>query len=205
MDDATREWADRTGEFSPRYYAHRGTDDVSELLADRLAEHVGRDARILELGCSVGRHLAHLHDRGFERLEGLEINEDARDVMEEHYPELAAAGEFHYEAIQDAVPEFETDAFDAIYSVETLQHVPPEDAWVYEELARVAADVVLTVEIESPGPDVEPTEPGVNYVDDEVPLYYRDWQSVFEDVGCEQLEVREPGRDVVRVFETPEA
>ncbi|WP_435179045.1 methyltransferase domain-containing protein [Halorussus sp. AFM4] len=154
-DEVRRRWADRSGAYSPRYYAYYGPDETSDLLAELLDSYVGPDATVLELGCSSGRHLAHLRDRGYEDLHGVEINAEAFDVMADAYPELAATGTFHHAAIEEVVGEFEDGRFDAVFSVETLQHVHPDSAAVFGELARITDDLLVTVENEDR--DGEPT------------------------------------------------
>jgi SAM-dependent methyltransferase len=99
-DEVRRQWAERSGEYSPDYYAHYGPDESSERVRERLDRAGGPDASVLELGCSSGRHLAHLHAHGYRDLHGIEINESAFDVMERAYPELAETGSFHADAIQ---------------------------------------------------------------------------------------------------------
>ncbi|QLH84095.1 class I SAM-dependent methyltransferase [Halosimplex pelagicum] len=202
--DVRREWADRTGEYSPAYYAHYGPDETSESVRELLRDRVGRDAAVLELGCSSGRHLSHLFDDGFTDLHGVELNPDAFDVMAEQYPDLFEAGTFHADAIEDVVGDFDDDAFDAVYSVETLQHVHPDAEWVFDEIARVTGDALVTAEIEDDAADAEREErdedPDVNYVRDEFPLYYRDWGEIFGDLGFEQIERRTVKRDIVRAF-----
>ncbi|QLH79101.1 class I SAM-dependent methyltransferase [Halosimplex rubrum] len=202
--DVRRQWADRTGEYSPAYYAHYGPDETSESVREILRDRVGRDAAVLELGCSSGRHLSHLFDDGFTELSGVELNEDAFDVMAEHYPDLWEAGTFHADAIEDVVGDFDDGAFDAVYSVETLQHVHPDAEWVFEEIARITDDTLVTAEIEDDAADAEREEreddPDVNFVRDEFPLYYRDWSEVFGDLGFEQVERRDVKRDTIRAF-----
>lgn len=192
-----RAWAERSGEYSPDYYAYYGPNETSELLGDVLEFHVGRDACVLELGCSSGRHLAHLHERDFEDLAGIEINPDAVKVMAQTYPELYEAATVHRAAFQDTLPEFEDDEFDVAFSVETLQHVHPDDEWVFEELARIAG-IVVTVENE------DASEGDVTYVNDDLPLYHRNWHAIFGDLGFLEVATHDLGRDTLRVFEPRE-
>ena len=189
-------WAGRSGEFSPAYYAHLGANATSERLAEICASVVPADARILELGCSAGRHLAHLHEEGFSNLAGIDINDESFEAMADQYPELAATGTFHTGAIEEILPEFPDDAFDVVYSVETLQHVPPENIGVFEEIARVTADLLITVENEGGDSGEEMT-----YVNDDFPLYYRNWEGIFTDLGLVQLSSESTKRDTLRVFE----
>jgi cyclopropane fatty-acyl-phospholipid synthase-like methyltransferase len=195
--DVRDEWADRSGEYSPAYYAYYGPDETSEWVRERLAARLDPADPVMEVGCSSGRHLAHLHDHGFERLVGVELNPEAFDVMADTYPDLHDAGTFHEAAIEDVVGEFETDQFGATISVETLQHVHPDATWVFEELARVTADLLVVVENE--GDEAG----GVNYVHDDVPLFYRDWATVFGDLGWE-VAARDHGERDTRLALRPE-
>jgi SAM-dependent methyltransferase len=194
--DAVRDaWHERSGEFSPAYYAHYGPNETSELVFDRLAG-LDRDAAVLELGCGSGRHLAHLRERGFRDLAGVEINDDARAVIREHYPDLARTGTFHFDAIEAVLPGLGTDAVDAVFAVETLQHIHPDDEWVFAEVARIAADTVVTAEIETRADDGDATA----MIDDGLPLYYRDWGSIFTGLGLVETDAATADRDVVRTF-----
>lgn len=210
-------WAGRTGAYSPAYYAHHGPDERSEAVLDVLDRHVGREASVLEVGCSSGRHLTHLREHGYEDLTGVELNGDAFDVMAETYPDLAEAGTFHHGAIEEVVDDLATDGFDAVYSVETLQHIHPDAEWVLAELCRVTADLLVTVENEGDAdergdgaaegdddPDTAPTYTGVNYVEDDLPLFYRDWNRVFTGLGFTELEASAGDRDTVRAFRPPD-
>ena len=232
LEETRRQWAERSGEFSPEYYAYYGPDGTSERVLGILDRYLDRDARVLELGCSSGRHLAHLHDHGFTNLSGIDLNADAFEVMAATYPDLAEAVTFYHGAIEDIVGGFEDRRFGAVYSVQTLQHVHPDSARVFEELARITDGLLVTVENEGDrGSGVDggneddresrsgnegehedgnenadrddrarPTGAGVNYVNGEFPLYYRDWGRVFADSDLVEIEVSTEGRDTVRVF-----
>ncbi len=198
--EVRHQWETRSGAYSPEYYAHYGPDGASETVCDVLERFVDPDGPILELGCSSGRHLSYLYDNGFEDLAGIELNGDAFDVMAETYPGLAAAGTFHHAAIEDVVGGFEDGCFDAVYSVETLQHIHPDAEWVFEELARITDGLIVTVENENDGELTGGTDGDMNYVTEDVPLYYRDWNRVFTDLGFAELEATVGDRDTVRVF-----
>lgn len=201
-NDVRRQWAERTGEYSPAYYAYYGPNETSELLRCRLEEVIERDAPVLELGCSAGRHLAHLYEFGFDNLAGIEVNDDAFDVMAANYPDLRAVGEFYPDAIENVVTDFDDNQFKAVYSVETLQHLHPDSEWVFEELSRITDELLITVENEGRHCQAQSNGPDVNYVNDDFPLYYRDWKAIFTDLGFVQLGVRSRRRDTMRTFRT---
>ncbi|MGM0372687.1 MAG: class I SAM-dependent methyltransferase [Halobacteriota archaeon] len=195
--EVRREWRARSGEYSPAYYAYYGPDDKTDAVRAALDQFLaGPEPAILEVGSSSGRHLAGLLEAGYTDLTGVELNPEAKPVMEETYPELASQGTFHFEAIESVVSEFADDAFDVVYSVETLQHVHPDDDWVFEALARIAGDLIVTVENEGSADEGE----SVNYINDEFPLYYRDWGAIFTAFGFEQVKVEVGDRDTIRVF-----
>lgn len=199
-DDVREDWAERSGKFSPGYYAEIGPNEVSETLVEVLAHYLADDGAILEVGCGSGRHLAHLHNHGFENLTGVDINDESFDVMAEASPELADVGTFHTGAIEDLVSAFDDDAFDVVYSVETLQHIHPDDEWVFEEFARITSDLLITAENEGNSPERGRGDTAVSYVDDDFPLYHRNWKQVFSERGFAQL-IHEPtARDTIRVF-----
>jgi 2-polyprenyl-3-methyl-5-hydroxy-6-metoxy-1,4-benzoquinol methylase len=199
-EDVRRDWAERSGDYSPEYYADIGPNEVSDTIADVVAHYATGDASILEVGCGCGRHLERLRRDGLSDLTGIDVNDDAFAVMADHYPTLAETGTFLTASLEEFLADCPDDAFDAVYSVETLQHVHPDDAWVFDEFQRVTADMLVTAENEGNSPDRGRGEGDVSYVNDEFPLYHRDWKSVFTERGFAQL-LREPtSRDTIRVF-----
>ncbi|WP_436930816.1 class I SAM-dependent methyltransferase [Halosimplex halobium] len=204
-EDNRRGWADRSEKYSPEYYAEIGPNEVSETIADAFDYYLDDGAAILEVGCGSGRHLAHLRDRGFENLAGIDINADSFDVMADRYPRLAETGDFRTGAVEDLLPEYDDGAFDAVFSVETLQHIHPDDEWVFAELTRITADLLVTAENEGNSPQRGRGEAEVSRVDDEFPLFHRDWKAVFTDLGCAQLLSEPTSRDTIRVFRVSSA
>jgi SAM-dependent methyltransferase len=199
-DDVRNSWTNRPGEYSPAYYAYYGSNETSTLIRDILTEYLHRDAAVLELGCGSGRHLAHLADHGFETLSGVDINAEAFDVMRENYPTLAADGTFHCGPIEDVIEDFDDGQFDAVYSVETLQHLHPDVEWVFEEVARITDSVLVTTENEGPSHESPSRDTDVNYVDNDTPLYYRDWNRIFTSLGLSEVDAVGGDRDTTRTF-----
>jgi SAM-dependent methyltransferase len=170
------------------------------LVCDILSTYIDRDAAVLELGCSSGRHLAYLAEHGFENLSGVDINAEAFDVMREHYPTLATDGTFHCGPIEEVIEDFDDGQFDAVYSVETLQHLHPDAEWVFEEVARITDNVLVTVENERPIHESSSSDADVNYVDNDTPLYYRDWGHIFTSLGLAEVDAVRGDRDTTRTF-----
>jgi SAM-dependent methyltransferase len=193
------DWADRSGAYSPTYYAELGPNEVTETIGEVLAHYASDDAAICEVGCGSGRHLEHLRRQGFSNLTGIDINDEFFDVMAEYFPRLAETGTFQTASLEEFLPACADDAFDVVYSVETLQHVHPDDAWVFDEFARLTTDLLVTAENEGNGP-TRGRDEDVNYVDGEFPLYYRDWNAVFSERGFAQLLEEGTKRDTIRVF-----
>lgn len=113
----------------------------SEVLA-KLICRVPKDARILEIGCGPGRNLAYLADRGYERLEGVEISRQAIEILHRTYPQLVDIS-VHIGSAERILPTLD-GPYDLIFTMAVLQHVHPESN-VFDEIARLAS-VVLTIE-----------------------------------------------------------
>lgn len=198
-DAIHRAWEAKDGEYSPEYYAYYGSNETSEAIRAVIESADLEAPSVLELGCSSGRHLAFLAANGNRDLAGIDINPEAIGVLRETYPALAEAGTFYVDAIEDRVPAFEAGEFDVVFSVETLQHLPRDDVSVIDAVARITDELLITVERER---ENIPEDVGqkVTYVNDEFPLYYRDWDSIFEDRGFTQVESRDLGRYMLRAF-----
>ncbi|QGN07708.1 class I SAM-dependent methyltransferase [Halorhabdus sp. CBA1104] len=203
-DENRRDWAERSEDYSPEYYAEIGHNEVSETIVEVLEYYAPEDAGVLEVGCGSGRHLDALREAGYRDLAGIDINEESFEVMAKEYPRLADTGTFLSGAMEDHLPEFPDDAYDVVYSVETLQHVHPDDTWVFEELVRITDDLLITAENEGNRPNRGPDTEDVSYVEDDFPLYHRDWKAVFTDLGLAQIVCERTNRDTIRVFRSPE-
>ncbi len=145
-DDLHEFWRDPDATNRPeRYLEHTGR---SAFLVDFIRPYVTPDASILEIGCNVGRNLAQLHDEGYRRLSGIEINADALTVLRQSYPDLAASAALINAPVEDAIREMADDSIDLIFTMAVLEHIHPDSEWIFDHVVRVARSTVVTIEDE---------------------------------------------------------
>ncbi len=110
-----------------------------ELISD-----LPHDARILEVGCNVGRNLAYLYDHGYTQVEGVEISPHAVDLLRRTYPQLASVV-VHVGAAGEVLPRLAAGSFDLVFTMAVIEHIHPDESHVFDEMVRVA-DEVLAIE-----------------------------------------------------------
>jgi 2-polyprenyl-3-methyl-5-hydroxy-6-metoxy-1,4-benzoquinol methylase len=160
-----------------------------------VGRYVNRDAKILEIGCNVGRNLNALFLSGFRNLEGVEISESAVQLLNQSYPEMASRTRIHNEPVEEIISKFGNGAFDLVFTMAVLEHIHPDSAWIFAEMARITNAFLVTVE----------DERGVSWRH-----FPRDYKKVFEPLRMRQIEAIDC-REVdglgssffARVFEKP--
>lgn len=90
---------------------------VYEREAAFIAEHIGKDARILDIGCASGGLLGELQRRGYTHLTGLELSGKNCTYIKEHY------GIEAYQGGLGRLPEDLGGAFDLIILSGVLEHL----------------------------------------------------------------------------------
>lgn len=111
-----------------------------------LVEDLPRGARILEVGCNVGRNLAHLADAGFD-VEGVEINPNAVRILRSTYPQLADAP-IHLGPAETVLPTLPDNMFDLVFTMAVIEHIHPDSRVVFDRMAKLAPQILA---IEPPG------------------------------------------------------
>jgi hypothetical protein len=71
---------------------------------------------------------------------------------------------------------------------------------VFEEVVRVCSELLITVENEGNGARRGREGAEVSYVNDEFPLYHRNWKDVFSELGAVQVVTEPSERDTLRAF-----
>lgn len=115
----------------------------SQALLD-LVQFLPADARILEVGCNVGRNLAFLFNAGYRNVEGVEISPHAVALLRKSHPELAETT-IHLGAAEDILPRLETRSYDLVFTMAVMQHIHPDSFSVFDDMARLS-DRVLAIE-----------------------------------------------------------
>lgn len=151
------------------YLGHAGR---SRFLVEFIRPHVGSEPTILEIGCNVGRNLAHLYDAGYHRLTGIEINGDALRLLAETYPEMAQASTLINAPVEDAIREIPDASIDLVYTMAVLEHIHPDSEWIFDDIVRISRGAVVTVEDEH-GTSIRHTP--------------RDYREIFESRGLRQV------------------
>ena len=174
LNEAHRIWRE---DASPEDYLH-ADPSRSHFLVNLVRKYAEPDAKILEIGCNVGRNLAHLAGAGFRDLEGVEISERAVRLLREAYPELAHITKVHNAPIEKVVPKFRDGEFDLVFTMAVLEHIHTRSDWIFPEIARIARSLLITVE------DEKHKRSRIHFP--------RDYGEVFEGLGMRQLEAIQP-------------
>jgi SAM-dependent methyltransferase len=123
-------------------------EERSQFLVNIVKKHAQEDAKILEIGCNVGRNLNYLHLAGFRRLNAIEINEDAIKLLKESFPQMASQTVIHHSPVEEVIKTFSDGEFDVVYSMAVLEHIHTESEWIFTEIVRVTDKFLITIEDE---------------------------------------------------------
>ncbi|HEY3163644.1 MAG TPA: class I SAM-dependent methyltransferase [Candidatus Limnocylindrales bacterium] len=128
--------------------SYRDRPERSAYLVELVRRHVAPGSRILEIGCNVGRNLHYLYEAGYTELSGIEISAAAVDALRASYPDTAARAAVQVAAAEEALPGFADGAFDLVFTMAVLEHIHPESEWLFDEIRRIDARHLITIEDE---------------------------------------------------------
>jgi SAM-dependent methyltransferase len=107
-----------------------------ELISD-----LPKDAHILEVGCNVGRNLAHLYDHGYTNLAGVEINPHAVELLRQRFPQLATVP-VHLGPARELLSKMQSDSFDLVYTMAVIEHIHPDESGVFDDMVRIGRQIL---------------------------------------------------------------
>jgi len=129
-----------------QYYASAPAwSSRSQTIVNLLAPHISKEARILEIGCNSGRNLNHLWRAGYKALGGIEISKHAAKRLRKAYTCLAHVP-IDIGPAENLIRKFSNHSIDVIFTMAMLEHLHPDNKFLFKEIARVANQYVLSVE-----------------------------------------------------------
>lgn len=143
-------WANQSVEnstYSPSFY-EKEDNSLRILFHDILPFLIPEDP-ILEVGCNCGRSLNYLYKLGFKNLSGIEIGQKAVDRMREIFPETFAASRIQVGSAPEVLKTLPTKGFRMVFCHSVLVNIPSKYNYVFEEMARVSAQYIVTIENEA--------------------------------------------------------
>jgi len=98
---------------------------------------------ILELGCNSGRNLNYFHHLGFNRLQGIDISQQAINCnpLYEVKRNCSCLSIEDYYSLDNA-------PIDVIFSMAVLMHLHPDSEWVFEKIVEQVHRWLVVVEYE---------------------------------------------------------
>ncbi|MBL4652848.1 MAG: class I SAM-dependent methyltransferase [Flavobacteriales bacterium] len=111
---------------------------------NEILSKLDKNAKIMEIGCSVGGNLNYMYEMGFTNVEGVDINKSAIDFGSNHFPSLSGKL-FCGDAIK-FVENLPTNEYDLIFTVGCLQNIPYRDKQIFSEIVRVSKKYILAKE-----------------------------------------------------------
>lgn len=138
-----------------------------------LMQSISKKARILEIGCNVGRNLHYLWRAGYHNLEGIEINANAIQLLRKTYPELGSCI-IHCGAAGELLPKI--GSFDLVFTMAVLMHIKKN---IFPVMAQITKKII-TIE----------REKGEGYKRGQ---FNRNYRKVFTQLGMQEIDTRKAG------------
>jgi SAM-dependent methyltransferase len=151
--------------------------DRQKLLYELLSSRVAFDAEVLEIGHQHGDNLSYLCQKGYKKLTGLDIDPSTIETAQKRHTNTFPHIKFRIGPAEELLTEYEANHFDVVFTANTLAAIPPQSEHIFEEMARVSGQYIITME-----PEQEGSESG-----NEFKLTYRRYNSIFRELGFEEM------------------
>jgi len=79
---------------------------------------------------------------------GVEISEDAINLMKQVYPEMAKQIKIYNSPVEDIIKDFEDNAFNVVFTMAFLEHIHPDSKFIFPEMVRITSKYLITIEDE---------------------------------------------------------
>ena len=142
-------------------------------MVEIVKRYAAQNAKILEIGCNVGRNLNYLFLVGFKNLEGIELSEKAIQQLKQSYPKMACHTKIYNMPVEEIIREFRDCEFDIVFTMAVLEHIHTDSEWVFPEIVRITKDFLIIIE----------DERCISWRH-----FPRNYKKVFEPIGIKQIE-----------------
>ncbi len=133
---------------------------------------LSKKAKILEIGCNVGRNLNYLLERGFMNLYGIEINKNSALQMKKFYPQLYKSATIILDSTENAIFNFKDNYFTLIFSMASLMHHHPQSNYIFQQIYLKSKKYVLIIEDE---------------INNKPLQFARIYKTIFENFGMKEI------------------
>jgi len=171
-DELYQYWRDPWDDDNiPRDYLE--AEPRSSFLLEIIKKYAHTSAKIMEIGCNVGRNLNYLFQAGFKNLEGIEISEKAVKILRESFPEMAKYARIYNAPVEEIIRDFKNNQFDVLFTMAVFEHIHSDSEWIFPQIARISKKFLITIE----------DEQGISWRH-----FPRCYKKVFEPLGMKQVE-----------------
>ena len=129
------------------YLDGSGVNRRSRFLVRLMRRFANRSCSVLEVGCSAGRNLTHLHHAGYS-VAGVEINAEALTLFNKRTPGVFRHATIYRGCAEDMLPTIPAKSYDVVFTMAVLEHIHDESIIsVCDEMTRIAK-TIITIEDE---------------------------------------------------------
>lgn len=158
---------------NPILYANK-SKTIIDYLHNFWSPEVSKTDTILELGCNSGANLFHLWNLGYEKLDGIDINEQAIVLMSKLFPDIYTKCGLYIGSLEEMLPTIPDKSIDVTFSIAVLEHIHPEsEKEVFSHLVRITKKYIITIEEE------------IENLNERI--FLRDYKNIIENLGCKQI------------------
>src|SRR5437899_7519945 len=111
--------------------------------------NISNSSPVLELLCGSGKGMSYFYDNGYRNLTGIEINPVAINIMKKTFPEVYRGSTIINGTLEDALVKMKEQSFSLTYSVYVLSTVHPKSNFIFEHIARITKNYIITLEAEN--------------------------------------------------------
>lgn len=167
LEECITHWKNPKDHNQPENYNKPGTSQRSKYLYGLLKKYkIPTNSKILEIGCNCCRNLNYIYSKGYNRLTGIEVNQNAIDLQKELFQNLQAR--LINNSIEDCILKLNDNSFDIVFTMAVIQHIHLDSNWIFEHIARINKRCLIIIEVD----------------------IYRNYKNIFENLGYKQIEVR---------------